>query len=643
MKLPSLIPPSVALASVLTSLSASLPAPAVAFFSASVLMLGAACAEIPDAVHPDFDLKELRMPAYYKTMGLAFLKDGTMVLATTETIGGGEVPDADPLHKVFLIKGASTDTLPAFIKEISNTWKQLSGVTVAEDRVFVSDRDGFYEIPDLANPADLVANRRAVAKWPNENHWNNGPYWHQWAFTPQYLNGAFYAPYSGSIAPGGRSNVDPTSPLSGAFLKWDFTGKLEAFAGGLRSPNGAALDPGTGEIFGTDNQGSWLPSSTFMRIRQGRFYGHRQTLADLDADGNLVGNHPANFAESLPYEPPVAWLPHGTVRSSPSQPVMLTQGRFAGDWLIGDVNNPGLVRVALDKVGDGYNGGGFWFSKGTSNGAINRMARAPDGSIIIGTITRIGGNWPGGDKSPMFKLTAKEPAAAFDFKSVRALADGLELEFTQPVNPDSVSPGHFQVRSWQYIRQKEYGIGRQPDETREVIAAEASKDRKRVHLSFSAMATDRVYYVKLTGVASSGGKGLWNNESWFTLNAIPNRVWDGGSPTAISSPPPFRSNVSMNAKPRQGNLEVTFACGAAVAVCSGNVSAALYSSAGVKLAEATGRLGAGAAPLRFAQPESGPGIRFLKAEIGVGSYGASPGFPAGGSKGNVSVTQRVFF
>src|SRR4051812_29211496 len=114
----------------------------------------AAGGAIQDAVHPDYTLAELQMPSRYKTMGLAFLKDGTMVLATIGTIGAGEVPAEDADCKVFLVKGASTDSLPE-MTEVSNTWKQLSGVTVAEDRVYVSDRDGFYEIPKLGSPADL--------------------------------------------------------------------------------------------------------------------------------------------------------------------------------------------------------------------------------------------------------------------------------------------------------------------------------------------------------------------------------------------------------------------------------------------------------------------------------------------------------
>ena len=173
-------------------------------------------------------------------------------------------------------------------------------------------------------------------------------------FNPVHWQGFFYAPYSGSIVFGGPSNAKATSSYSGAFLKWDMTGRLDKFAGGWRSPNGCGIST-KGDMMVTDNQGSWLPSSTINHVKQGRFYGHRQT------------GFPPNWAESLPYDPPLAWLDHGTVRSSPGAPIYVDKGRYAGDWILGDTNGPGLQRISIDEVGGRQQGCIFWFSKGTGN------------------------------------------------------------------------------------------------------------------------------------------------------------------------------------------------------------------------------------------------------------------------------------
>jgi len=580
--------------------------------------LSPAGAAIPDAVHPDFELKELRMPAAFKTMGLGFLEDGTLVLATTEAIGGGEIPAPDTEHRIYLVKGFSTDTLPVSMVDVADNWRQVAGITVVDDQIFVSDRDGFYRLSSLTSPGDTKANRELIVKWPDENHWNNGPFWHQWAFTPLYWKGAFYAPYSGSIRAGGWSNVDATSSLSGAFLTWDLKGVLTAYAGGLRSPNGANVDPETGEFFVTDNQGSWLPASTLLRIRPGHFYGHRQSSPDVDVGGNVVGTHPPNFAESLPYDPPVAWLPHGLVRSSPSQPVRVPAGTYAGDWLIGDVNNPGLIRVAVDRVGDQLNGAVFWFTNGTGSAAINRMAFDKQGGLIIGTLTHIGGNWPAGDNAPLYRLSPKPAAsganAAFDFKAVRSVSDGLELEFTRPVQAESLRADRFVMKQWQYVRMKEYGQGMQPDTALHVEAAEASQDGKTVHLRIPGLKEDRVVYLHVTGLASADGKPPWNDECWFTLNAKSDRIWNAA--TGLGAKSGRRSLLGPRMAVRnagQGILEVTLeAARDGAAEGQGRFDLSLTALDGTSLRRIAGAAGT----LRIARPGNTPGIFLLTARRG---------------------------
>ena len=481
----------------------------------AVLDVQASAGLADTSVHPDYILKTVPFPEKFKTMGLNFMKDGRMVVTVMNEISGDVPSTATTNTKVMMVTGYNQDD-PAKLKieEISNTWLQLVGSTVANDKLYVSDRDGFYEIPELTKPKDITNNKKLIVKWPNENNWPQGFMWHQFAFTPIYNKGFFYAPYSGSINHGGPSDVEATSHMSGAFLKWDLTGKLEAFAGGLRSPNGANVDEATGDMFVTDNQGGWFPASTFQQMKPGKFYGHRQTPPHLP-----------NWAERLPYEPPTAWLPYATVRASPSQPVVIPQGKFAGDWVIGDVNSPGLIRVALDKVNDIYNGAVFFFSQGMGNAAVNRLAYGPDGSLYIATLQTIAGNWPEGNLQSIYRLIPNPKATAFEMRAVRSLADGLELEFTQPVDADKVVISAFKAVQWQYIRQAGYGTGKQPDEVLAISGVDVSQDKMRVHLKIAGLVIDRTIKIKHTGLTSDG-KAPFNDESWFTLNALSTRTWN---------------------------------------------------------------------------------------------------------------------
>lgn len=517
---------------------------AILGMAATAVMAAAMAAQagIPEAAHPDFALSQVALPAKYKTMGLEFLPDGRMALAAIDQVGGGEIPAPSANVKVLIVSGLA-EGAPQ-VKEVANTWRQIAGLVVAEGRLYVSDRDGFYQILDLDNPSDLKANRKLIVKWPT-GKWSHGEQWHQWVFTPMYRAGWFYAPYSGSIIPGGPSGTAPTSDYTGAFLKWNLDGVIEKFAGGLRSPNGANINA-AGEMFVADNQGSWLPSSTFMHMKPGRFYGHSNTTqAKPDQK---------NWAETLPYERPTAWLDNGILRTSPSQPVHVPKGPYAGDWLLGDCYNPGLVRIALDDVQGTYNGSVFWFSKGTASSAINRMAWGPDGALYLGTILKIG-NWPSGDLSPLYKLTPSATPSAFDMRVVRSFKGGVEITFTEALDKTTATTAAFQVKQWKYLRQEGYGQGKQPAQDRAVSAVEFSGDGKRAFLRIAGLLDDQVVYIKAGALKSASGKTLWNNEAWYTLNRQNEGEWAPNVGISRRAPSPLAGKVAARAL--SGALEVS--------------------------------------------------------------------------------------
>ncbi|MDB5106912.1 MAG: hypothetical protein JWP91_4601 [Fibrobacteres bacterium] len=464
-----------------------------------------------DAVHPAFELAAVPLPAKYRAMGMAFLPDGRMVLLTAGKIGGGEIPEPDPESAVYLISDIASAS-PSAVK-IASMFRQPSGVNVVDDKIFVSDRDAFYSIPSNGNVSDPAANRVKIAAWPM------GGNWHHWVFTPMYRNGYFYAPYSGSIKQGGWSDVPATSEYAGALIKFDPAGKtFERFAGGLRSPNGANMND-AGEMFVMDNQGSWVPGCAFMHMKADRFYGHRQSPPQAP-----------NWAEKLPYQPPAVWIPYPSASaagSATSQPVYIDKGAYAGQWLAGDANGPGLTRYALELVKGDYQGTVFRFTNGMQNAAINRMVRAPDGTYYLGSLEHFG-NWPGSGLMPLYKLIPKPGASAFEMYTIQSLKDGFEIVFTEPVDRASVSTAAISVKQWHYTRQNTYFGGKDADEPRTVARTDVSSDGKRVYVQIPGLkAMDYVVAFKLAGIKSAaGGKAPWDNEAWYTLNAVSDRAWD---------------------------------------------------------------------------------------------------------------------
>ena len=178
-----------------------------------------------------------------------------------------------------------------------------------------------------------------------------------------------------------------------------------------------------GEIFVTDNQGGWLPASKLIEIKPGEFYNHYTT----EKDGT-----PGRF-DDQPVTKPVLWMPQNEIANSPSTPVIVEGGPYAGQMFIGDVTYGGLQRADLEKVDGRQQGALFRMTQGLEAG-VSRVLKGPDGSLIIGGLGA-GGNWgqTGKLRYGLQKLDLNE-TVPFDMLSMDVVEGGFEIEYTQPLS-----------------------------------------------------------------------------------------------------------------------------------------------------------------------------------------------------------------
>ncbi|MCO6763741.1 hypothetical protein KQH43_32100, partial [Streptomyces sp. EL5] len=74
--------------------------------------------------------------------------------------------------------------------------------------------------------------------------------------------------------------------------------------------------------------------------------------------------NPSGPFDDQPVTKPVLWLPQNDIANSPSTPLQLTEGRFAGQMLFGDVTYGGIQRAYLEKVDGEYQGAVFRLTQG---------------------------------------------------------------------------------------------------------------------------------------------------------------------------------------------------------------------------------------------------------------------------------------
>ncbi|MEU2896466.1 family 16 glycoside hydrolase [Streptomyces sp. NPDC001273] len=453
-----------------------------------------------NAVRPDHTLTDLRPEGFEpQVTGMDWLPDGRLVVSTW----GGTGNTAGEVYVMDEVTGTTgPDKVTA--TRIAEGLKEPMGLKVVDGTIFVSQKHELTELGD--SDGDGVMDRfKTIATWPY------GGNFHEFAFGLLYRKGHFYLNLSVAIDYGGATTDPQPAPGRGATIKVNKkTGKVSYLAGGLRTPNGIGWGPG-GDIFTTDNQGGWLPSSKLVHIKQDRFFNHY--------------TNPAGPFDTEPVTRPVLWLPQNEIANSPSTPLYLTKGRFKGQMLFGDVTYGGLQRAYLEKVEGQYQGAVFRFTQGLEAG-VNRITMGPDGAIYAGGLGA-DGNW-GQEGKLRYGLQKLSPNGrnTFDIQAMRVKKGGFELEYTQPLSQETADNlvSHYEAEQWLYTPTRDYGGPKVAEETLEVTSAKLSRDRKKVTLAVEGLQPGRVVHVRSPRpFSSASGESLWSTEAWYTLNAMPGR------------------------------------------------------------------------------------------------------------------------
>ncbi|MFC5291157.1 ricin-type beta-trefoil lectin domain protein [Actinokineospora guangxiensis] len=448
-------------------------------------------------VHPNYTLTNLRPSGFTpQVAGIDWLPDGRAAIVTW---GGTD----NETGEVYLLSNVTGTTSPARVttQRIAQGLKEPMGITYADGKLYVSEKDGLTELNDT-NGDGVTDNYRRVATWPY------GGNFHEFAFGLLYKDGFFYLNLSVSINYGGATTNPQPAANRGTTIKVNkATGAVSSVAGGLRTPHGIGWGPEDG-IFVTDNQGDWLPSSKLLHIKQDRFFNH------------FV--NPAGPFDNRPVTKPVLWLPQNEIANSPSNPVQLSTGPFAGQLVFGDVTYGGLQRAFLEKVNGEYQGAVFRMTQGLESG-VSRISLGPDGAIYTGGIGA-GGNWgqPGKLAHGFQKLTPTG-TGAFDILAMRAVDGGFELEYTQPLSDATLADlaTKYRVKQWRYAPTAAYGGPKIDEKTLTVSSATPSADRKKVTLKVAGLLSGHVVHVRSPKpFASQAGTSLWSTEAWYTLNSL---------------------------------------------------------------------------------------------------------------------------
>jgi hypothetical protein len=315
-------------------------------------------------------------------------------------------------------------------------------------------------------------------------------------------------------------------------LRLDPDGKLEPVCAGMRSPSGLGANV-DGEMFYTDQQGNWVATNALHHLRSGAFYHHAESLASMNLPLSPITGitqipdgvaYPTALSRLPHMKPPAVWFPYEKMGQSTTDIVLdSSQGKFGpfqGQLFVGEFTQASINRVFLEKVDGEYQGACFPFRSGFAS-AVLRLCQGNDGSLFAGLSNR-GWSSLGTASYGLQRLvwTGKTPPEILE---MRALSDGFELVFTQPMDRRTASnPQSYRMSSYTYQYHSAYGSDEIDTKELSVQAAQLSDDLLSVRLTVDGLRPLYVHELSVGAVRTVTGQPLLHSEAYYTLNRIPN-------------------------------------------------------------------------------------------------------------------------
>ena len=319
------------------------------------------------------------------------------------------------------------------IAELENERSTLvKGAGGLSPSIFVFDRNGIWKLVDTNGDGEcdrhemfcnLFAQTAETREFPNSM--KLGP------------DGSFY------IAKGGQEGTT-RGKHNGTVIRVAPDGKsFEVIGYGLRQPF-IGVNPVTGLVTASDQQGHYVPSTPIHIIGDHRFYGHLPSIAEPE-------KYPETIAE------PLTWIPH-PVNSSGATQVWASDERMGpifGEMIHVGYNRPELFRVVMNSRFERPQAAVMSFTRDLDFGPLNAKVNPADGQLyVVGfqiwgtTATKLSG-------LARVRYTGKPRVLVTE---VTPMDKGVLLKFNAKLDPKlAIDPANYSGERWNYQRTEQYG------------------------------------------------------------------------------------------------------------------------------------------------------------------------------------------
>jgi mono/diheme cytochrome c family protein len=364
---------------------------------------------------------------------------------------------------VWIIGGLKGDLSEVTWRRFTSGLHEPLSLAIRKDEIFVFDRNGVWKILDTdangeADRHEMFCNRFA-----------------QTAETREFAASMKLLPDGGFVISKPGQTGSTVGRDSGKVLRISADGKtVTAIGHGFRQPY-LGVNPRTGLVTASDQQGNYVPTTPIHVVRDNQFYGFRPVILPLEKTPPVIAE-------------PLVRIPH-VINASGMCQVWLgdDMGPLSNTMLHLAYYRPEIFSVVWDG---GPNAAVVSLTRDLLFSPLSAAVNPVDHSLFVTGFQIWGGVAP--EISGLARVTYTGGETALP-RAVLPMQEGVLISFHTPVAKDSVRPDNFSAERWNYRRSHEYGSphfrldGSKGQETMFASSAYLSEDRRSIFVGFPDM------------------------------------------------------------------------------------------------------------------------------------------------------------
>ncbi len=391
----------------------------------------------PDSA--DYVLDRLTLPLTnpwrrnVRVADIDFFRDGRAAVVTFE-------------GDVWIVSGVNRGLEKLEWKRFASGLYEPLNISVVRDTIYVHDRQGIVRLRDINGDgeADYYENFSNLSHQSGESR-----------EFPLGMGakpgGGFYLALGGALDLGPKTSAAimkgfrAGSGQSGTIQEVSADGRsIRTFASGLREPI-IGVDPRSGAIATSDQQGNFVPSTPVFLVREGGFYG-------VPATWHRDGEPPAA-------ERPVVWIPHEVDQSGAGEVwVGGDKMGFGGNALVHlSYGRPGPFRVYLDSTKSAVQGALIALPGAYTAPTLKGRVGPNDGQVYLAGFSVWGSKATEVSSLVRLRYTGRPSTLPL---AVHSGLQGVIVRFETPLDAAAAAdPARYHLQRWNYVRTQEYGSG----------------------------------------------------------------------------------------------------------------------------------------------------------------------------------------